>query len=197
MVCELKYARHVLTDEQQVQVVIRFICNTWEHMKVNMTQNKNIKIFKDIEHYLELEVEGHEAAKLSDHVFIAKSNSCKALGFKHKRGYKYNHKGNGFNPDKKKPCVKEHLKGRHAGNKKDKSKMRCYNYNKLGHLAHKYIELKKVRSNSTLLNYTLVMIFILLTEYSLMWTVDSRAIDHIACDRYAFVEYRRISQGTR
>ena len=38
---------------------------------------------------------------------------------------------------------------------------------------------------------------ILLTESRPMWTVDSGATDHIARDRDTYVEYRRISQGSR
>ncbi|KAK0588887.1 hypothetical protein LWI29_006625 [Acer saccharum] len=38
---------------------------------------------------------------------------------------------------------------------------------------------------------------VLLTESRPLWTVDSGAIDHVARDRATFVEYRRISQGTR
>lgn len=42
MVRELKSIGHILTNEQQVQVVTRSLPNTWEHM-VNMTHNDNIK----------------------------------------------------------------------------------------------------------------------------------------------------------
>ena len=48
MIMELKSTRHALTDEQQVQAVIRSLPNSWEHMKVNMTHNENIKTFADI-----------------------------------------------------------------------------------------------------------------------------------------------------
>ena len=54
-----------------------------------------------------------------------------------------------------------------------------------------------MRPNYTLLNYALVTSSILLTESHPVWTVDSRATDHIACDRNAYVEYHRISQGSR
>ena len=37
----------------------------------------------------------------------------------------------------------------------------------------------------------------MLTESHPMWTVDSRATDHVARDRGAFVEYRRIQLGRR
>ena len=41
MVRELKFTGHVLKDDQQVQAVIRFLLNTWEHVKVNMTHNES------------------------------------------------------------------------------------------------------------------------------------------------------------
>ena len=64
MITELKSAGHQLTDEQQVQAVIRSLPASWEHMKVNMTHNESIKTFADIAHHLELEDERLESAKL-------------------------------------------------------------------------------------------------------------------------------------
>ena len=54
---ELKTPGHVLTDEQQVEAVIRSLPKSWEHMVVNMTHNQSAKTFDDIVHHLELEVE--------------------------------------------------------------------------------------------------------------------------------------------
>ena len=62
MVRELKSAGHTLTDEQQVQAVIRSLPNSWEHMKIHMTHNENINTFNDIACYLKLEEECFEAA---------------------------------------------------------------------------------------------------------------------------------------
>ena len=39
-----------MTDEQQVQAVIRSLLNNWEHMHVNLTHNDNIKKFDDVAH---------------------------------------------------------------------------------------------------------------------------------------------------
>ena len=54
---ELKTPGHVLTDEQQVEAVIRSLPKSWEHMVVNMTHNESVKTFNDIVHHLELKVE--------------------------------------------------------------------------------------------------------------------------------------------
>ena len=54
MIRELKAAEHIMTDEQQVQAVIRSLHDSREHMKVNMSRNENTKKFNNIEHPLEL-----------------------------------------------------------------------------------------------------------------------------------------------
>ena len=47
MISELRAIRHDMTDEQQVQAVIRFLPSSWEHIRVNLTHNDNIKTFDD------------------------------------------------------------------------------------------------------------------------------------------------------
>ena len=84
MIMELKSAGHALTDEQQVQVVIRSLPHSWEHMKVNMTHNENIKTFADIARHLELEDERLEAAKPDAQAYVAASSSKNILVFKRK-----------------------------------------------------------------------------------------------------------------
>ncbi|XP_055960065.1 uncharacterized protein LOC130014940 [Mercurialis annua] len=74
MIMELKSAGHNLTNEQQVQAVIRSLPNNWEHMKVNMTHNENIKTFSDIARHLKLEDERLEAAKPDIQAYVAESN---------------------------------------------------------------------------------------------------------------------------
>ena len=55
MISELKGAIHDLTDEQQVQAVIRSLPNCWEHLRINVTHNDNIKTFDDVARHVELE----------------------------------------------------------------------------------------------------------------------------------------------
>ena len=60
---DLKAAGNILTDEQQVQVVIRSLPDSWISMKQIMTYNGNIKNFADISRHVELEAERQEATK--------------------------------------------------------------------------------------------------------------------------------------
>ena len=69
MIRDLKAAGNVLTDEQQVQVVIRSLLDSWVSMKQIMTHNENIKNFADIFRHVESEAERQEATKSA--VFIA------------------------------------------------------------------------------------------------------------------------------
>ena len=48
MISELKGVGHELTDEQQVQAVIRSLPNAWEYLKINLTHNDNIKTLDDV-----------------------------------------------------------------------------------------------------------------------------------------------------
>ena len=48
MISELKGAGHELNDEQHVQVVIRSLPHAWEHLRINLTHNDNIKTFDDV-----------------------------------------------------------------------------------------------------------------------------------------------------
>nr|CAD1823418.1 unnamed protein product [Ananas comosus var. bracteatus] len=62
---------HTLTDEQQVQAVIRSLPDSWEHMKVNLTHNDSIKTFVDMARHVEQEDEHLGATRDSgatDHV---------------------------------------------------------------------------------------------------------------------------------
>ena len=55
MISEPKGVGHKLTDEQHVQVVIRFLPNAWEDLRINLTYNYNIKTFDDVAGHVKLE----------------------------------------------------------------------------------------------------------------------------------------------
>ena len=55
MINELRAAGHEMTDEQQVQCVIHSLPSSWEHMRVNLIHNDNIKTFDNVAHHVKLE----------------------------------------------------------------------------------------------------------------------------------------------
>jgi chromosome condensin MukBEF ATPase and DNA-binding subunit MukB len=57
IVRELKAAGNNLTDEQQIQAVIRSLPDSWEQMKLNMTHNESIQTLEDLSCHLELKAE--------------------------------------------------------------------------------------------------------------------------------------------
>ena len=140
MIMELKSTGHALTDEQQLQVVIRSLPHSWEHMKVNMTHNENIKSFADIMRHLELEDERLEAVKPDAQAYVATSNSKNVPGFKRKGNFqKFKGKGKRkFDETGKGPVKGRKFHKRYrgkCGGKKDKTKMTCYNCGNMGHFA--------------------------------------------------------------
>ena len=87
MIMELKTIGHDFTNELQIQAIIWSLLDSWEHMKVNITYNENIKTFTDIAHHLELEDEHLEAAKPDEQAYVVASNSNNVFGFKQKRNF--------------------------------------------------------------------------------------------------------------
>ena len=85
MIRDLNAAGHILTDEQQVQAIIRSLPDSWLHMKQILTHNENIKIFKDISRHVELEAD-RIVAKQTAQAFLTESNPHKTSGFKRKKG---------------------------------------------------------------------------------------------------------------
>ena len=71
LIRELKTSGHVLTDEQQVEVVMRSLPKSEEHMVVNITHNESVKTFDDIVRHLELEVEQLVVARLNEQAYVA------------------------------------------------------------------------------------------------------------------------------
>ena len=84
MIRDLGVAGHVLTNEQQVQAVLRSLPPSWEHMKRNMTHNESVKTFENVSRHLELEAERLEATKGESSSYVAKVGSRKTFGSKHK-----------------------------------------------------------------------------------------------------------------
>ena len=123
MIRDLKAARNVLTDKQQVQAVIRSLIDSWISMKQIMTHNENIKNFADISRHVELEAERQEVTKST--ALIAHGGQRKPNGFKLKDKGKAARQGE---PSTSAPKVNkganQHKRGK-CNAKKNISKMKC------------------------------------------------------------------------
>ncbi|KAH0671272.1 hypothetical protein KY285_023846 [Solanum tuberosum] len=108
MIRELKSTGHNLSDEQNVQAVIRSLRASWEYMKIHMTHNESIKSFEDIEHHLVLEDERREASKATDQTFLAES--ARTSNPKQKNKNKKAWKKKGFDNTTKKLLKNDGLK---------------------------------------------------------------------------------------
>ena len=73
MISELRATRHEITDEQQVQAVICSLPSRWEHMRVNLTHNDNIKTFDDVARHVELEEDRLFARKPVQKAFMTEN----------------------------------------------------------------------------------------------------------------------------
>ena len=87
----------------------------------------------------------------------------------------------------RKEKIRAHKKFKHV--KRDKSKLKCYNCGNKDHFTRECIESKQVWSCSNN-SYAYVSSCVMLTESIPLWTVDSAAINHIAIDRGAYVDFR-------
>ena len=96
MINESRAAGHDMTDEQQVQSVIRSLPSNWEHMSVNLTHNENIKTFDDVARHVELEEDRLLSKKPANEDFMTESKSRGAKGSRRK-----NWKGKGFQKGKR------------------------------------------------------------------------------------------------
>ncbi len=83
MVCELKVAGNNLTYEQQIQAVIRFLPDSWEQIKLNMTHNERIQTLEDLSRHLKLEAEPRVAQGQSS-TFFARHGQRQAFKAKRK-----------------------------------------------------------------------------------------------------------------
>ena len=187
LIVELKDAGHVLTDEQQIQAVIRSLPHTWDNMKMHLTHNEGIKTLSDVSRHLELEEEQLEAAKPSTEVYLAGSSS---QGGRFKRKHESS-KGKEREKQPRPPKDSKHHRGpRKPSKKRDLKKVKCFNCNKYGHFARSCTEAKVNCFDDS--SKLCVSSSVFLTESNPLWIIDSGATYHIAKDRGAFVEYRRI-----
>ena len=127
MIRQLKAAGNNLSDEQQVQAGIRSLPDSWEHMKVNMMHNENIKNFNDLARHLELKAERLEAAKANGSSYMVHFGSRKASGSKRKN--QNNGKRNDDEPAPKKANFTKRKLGRRGGKNGNADKA-CFNCGK-------------------------------------------------------------------
>jgi phage pi2 protein 07 len=133
MVCELKAAGNNLTDEQQIQAVIRSLPDLWEQMKLNMTHNESIQTLEDLSRHLELEAERRVAQGQSS-AFFAKHGQRQAFKAKRKSYEKAPQQGqNGGKPPKRANTTKS-PRGKQGGRKQ--AEQACFDCGVVGHFAH-------------------------------------------------------------
>uniref|UniRef100_A0A2N9H4X0 Integrase catalytic domain-containing protein n=1 Tax=Fagus sylvatica TaxID=28930 RepID=A0A2N9H4X0_FAGSY len=200
MIRDLKAAGNVLIDEQQVQAVIRSLPDSWISMKQIMTHNENIKNFADISRHVELEAECQEATKSA--ALIAHGGQCKPNEFKRKdKGKATRQGGPSTNAPKVNKGANQHKRKR--GAKKNISKMKCYNCNKLGHFSRDCTEPKKASLSLDLSSIYVcypssifVCSHVFVAKSISNWIIDTGATRHVARDRAGFVDYRKIPAGT-
>ena len=183
----------MLTDEQQIQAVIRSLPRGWDQMKMHLTHNEMIKTLADISKHLELEEERLAAEKPRAEVHLAESSSKGGKAKRKERKRFVNERRAEPGPSQQ---PKKHKGGKSKKHKKDLSKIKCFRCNKLGHYARSCGNGDAKVTCKNLSNIC-VSSSIFLTESNAQWIIDSGATDHVAKDRGSYVEYRRIPTGTK
>ena len=89
MICKLKDAGHVLTNKQQLQVVICSLPHFYDHIKIHLTYNGNIHNMDDVMHHLKLEWERLKSFKFNTNMYMTATSFRKALRqkCKHQGGF--------------------------------------------------------------------------------------------------------------
>uniref|UniRef100_A0A2N9GLJ0 Integrase catalytic domain-containing protein n=1 Tax=Fagus sylvatica TaxID=28930 RepID=A0A2N9GLJ0_FAGSY len=144
--------------------------------------------------------ERQEATKSA--ALIAHGGQRKPNGFKRKdKGKAARQGGPSTNAPKVNKGANQHKRKR--GAKKNISKMKCYNCNKLGHFTRDYTEPKKVSLSLDLSSiYVCYPTSIFVCSHVFVaksisdWIIDTGATRHVARDRAGFVDYRKIPAGT-
>ena len=141
MISEMKGVSHELTEEQQVQAVIRSLPNAWEHLRINLTHNDNIRTFDDVARHVVLEEDRLLADKSSRQAYMTESNKVGSSGTGWKKW-----EGKGFKPRKR--GNKTNLSGKKRKSEKGVGKqsmnMNYFNCGKLGHFSRDCTEPKVI-----------------------------------------------------
>ena len=150
MIRDLNVVKHILTDEQQVQAVIRSLPNSWLHMKQILTHNENIKFFEDISRHVELEADRIMVNQNAQALFT-EAKLRKTSGFKRKKGDNGAPKQGKNSGGGSKSAPKKNAKHR-RGKKRGTNKVKCFNCQKKGHFTRDCTEPKRVTNSLTFSN---------------------------------------------
>ncbi|GAB2284052.1 hypothetical protein Dimus_039641 [Dionaea muscipula] len=89
MIGEMAAAGRELSDEQQVQAVIRSLPKSWEHMRVNLTHNDLIRTFDDVSRHLEMEEDRLIEDKPATEAHMVSTSQRGALSFRRRKGRQF------------------------------------------------------------------------------------------------------------
>ena len=117
--------------------MIRSLPNAWEHLRINLTHNDNIKTFDHVARHVELEEDHLLVDKPAGHAYMTESKKFEASETRQEKW-----KGKGFKLRKggNKTILSENKIGKRT-EKKNKN-MNCFNCGKPGRFAHDCTEPK-------------------------------------------------------